>query len=346
MLHQDFAHLRFQHTVFSPIAFVGIGLHSGRRVTLRILPAPANHGIRVTRRDLPDGENIFFARWDRVSGTELCTTLDNDIGHHVATVEHLLSALGGLGIDNAEIVLDGPEVPIVDGSAMPFVSALQNAGIRRLEAGRDLLVVRRPVRIQQGEQWAELLPDTVPRITLSIDFRHEDIGRQCISLCVSPVSFVREIAPARTFGFAEELWQLRRRGLARGGSIKNAILLEQGRVANLEGLRFSDEFARHKALDVVGDLTLAGLPIIGHYRANRPGHRLNNDLLRLLMNDAQSWQRVAASDLLDSGDGVSEPRRAAAKPMQAGQANEPARQSSWRDVVERVLGQRNKDSGA
>jgi UDP-3-O-[3-hydroxymyristoyl] N-acetylglucosamine deacetylase len=345
MLHQDFGHLRFQHTVLSPIAFVGIGLHSGRRVTLRILPAPANHGIRIVRRDLAEGENVFTARWDRVSGTELCTTLDNATGHHVATVEHLLSALAGVGIDNAEIILDGPEVPIVDGSAMPFVSALQNAGIRRLDTGRDLLVVCRPVRIQQGEQWAELLPDTVPRITLSIDFRQEDIGRQCLSLCVSPVSFVREIAPARTFGFAEDLWQLRRRGLARGGSIKNAILLEKGRVANLEGLRYSDEFVRHKALDVIGDLSLAGLTIIGHYRANRPGHRLNNDLLRLLMNDPRSWQRVAAADLLDSRDSAPDLEPSMADALQADAGDTLTRQPGWRDVVERVLGQRKKDSG-
>jgi UDP-3-O-[3-hydroxymyristoyl] N-acetylglucosamine deacetylase len=308
MFNLEFGHLREQHTIRSPVAFIGIGLHSGRRVTLRILPTAAGHGIAFTRRDLPESEGRFAAHWDAVSGTELCTTVGNRHGHQIGTVEHLLSAFNGLGIDNAEVVLDGPEVPVVDGSAMPFVAALQNAGVRPLGVPRDLLVVRRPVRMQYAEQWAELLPDTMPRVTLSIDFQHEDIGHQCLSFCLSPTTFVREIAPARTFGFAEQLWQLRSRGLAQGGSIKNAILLREGRVANLEGLRFADEFVRHKALDVIGDLSLAGLPIIGHYRANRPGHRINNDLLRLLMNDRDSWQRVAAPDLLDGTASAAEHR--------------------------------------
>ena len=345
MLKQDLEHLRFQHTIASPIAFVGIGLHSGHHVTLRILPALADHGIVFVRRDLPDGENLFSARWDQVGGTELCTTLVNAYGHHIATVEHLLSALSGLGIDNAHIVLDGPEVPVVDGSALPFVDALVNAGIKPLAAQRDLLVVRRPVRVQHGESWAELLPDPTPRITLSIDFHQQDIGLQTISLDVTPATFEREIASARTFGFAEDLWKLRRRGFALGGSVKNAILVEKGRVANLEGLRYPDEFVRHKALDVVGDLSLAQLPVIGHYRANRPGHRINNDLLRLLMHDTQSWQRVVAADLLDGrlhdvdravlGDNVDD----------ADEGREDARSRLWRQMVDRVFGGNDKPQG-
>jgi UDP-3-O-[3-hydroxymyristoyl] N-acetylglucosamine deacetylase len=299
MLTQDFSYLRVQHTIAAPIRYVGIGLHSGSHVTMRILPACADAGIRFTRRDLPRGENQFVAKWDQVSGTVLSTTLGNRFGHYIATVEHLLAAFHGLGIDNAEVILDGPEVPIVDGSAKPFVTALCNTGIKPLDVPRDVYVVRRPVRVQQGERWAELLPDRVPRITLSIEFQQLDIGHQCLSLCLSPVSFLREIAPARTFGFAEHLTQLRRRGLALGGSIRNAILLEGGRVKNLEGLRYPDEFVRHKTLDVIGDLALAQHPIIGHYRAHRAGHKLNNELLSLFMHDQQSWQRIAASDLLD-----------------------------------------------
>jgi UDP-3-O-[3-hydroxymyristoyl] N-acetylglucosamine deacetylase len=298
-LDQELQHLRTQHTIASPIAFVGIGLHSGHGATMRMLPAAANHGITFTRRDLPAGQNVFVARWDQVGGTELCTTLLNLHGHYIATVEHLMSAFSGLGIDNAKVILDGPEVPVVDGSALPYVVALRNAGIMPLDAPRELLIVRRPVRIQQGENWAELLPDVVPRVSVSIDFRQHDIGLQCLSLRVSPQSYVSELAGARTFGFAEDLYQLRQRGLALGGSVKNAILIEDGRVANREGLRFPDEFVRHKALDVVGDLALTGLPVVGHYRGHRPGHKLNNDLLRLFMNDRQSWQRVAAADLLD-----------------------------------------------
>jgi UDP-3-O-[3-hydroxymyristoyl] N-acetylglucosamine deacetylase len=187
----------------------------------------------------------------------------------------------------------------VDGSALPYVAALRNAGIKSLGVPRELLIVRRPVSIQQGESWAELLPDAAPRLSVSIDFQQHGIGLQCLSLRVSPESYVRELAAARTFGFAEDLYQLRQRGLTLGGSVKNAILVEDGRVANREGLRFPDEFVRHKALDVVGDLALTGLPVIGHYRGHRPGHKLNNDLLRLFMNERQSWQRVAAADLLD-----------------------------------------------
>jgi UDP-3-O-[3-hydroxymyristoyl] N-acetylglucosamine deacetylase len=298
-LNREFQHLRTQHTIASPIAFVGIGLHSGHGATMRILPAAADHGITFRRRDLPAGQNCFMARWDQVGGTELCTTLLNLHGHYIATVEHLLSAFSGLGIDNADIILDGPEVPVVDGSALPYVVALRNAGIKPLETPRELLIVRRPVSIQQGESWAELLPDVAPRVSVTIDFQQRDIGLQCLSLRVSPESYVSDLAPARTFGFAEDLSDLRRRGLTLGGSVKNAILIEDGRVANREGLRFPDEFVRHKALDVLGDLALSGVPIIGHYRGHRPGHKLNNDLLRLFMNDRQSWQRVAAADLLD-----------------------------------------------
>ena len=352
MINQDFQHLREQHTIASPIAFVGIGLHSGRRVILRILPAKADTGISFTRRDLPEGENRFVALWNRVDGTELCTTLSNRHGHRLATVEHLLSAFSGLGIDNAAVVVDGPEVPVVDGSAMPFVSALINAGIQPLGVARDLLVVRRPVRIQHGESWAELLPDHTPRITVSIDFHQQDIGLQCLSMCISPNSYAREIAAARTFGFAENVWQLRRRGLALGGSVKNAILLENGRVANLEGLRFPDEFVRHKALDAIGDLALAPAPIIGHYRANRPGHRLNNDLLRLLMNDARSWQRVAAADLLDgringldrSIMGMGLQLEDATDGPDPSQAISCEKAPAWREVLDRVLGRTGDDT--
>jgi UDP-3-O-[3-hydroxymyristoyl] N-acetylglucosamine deacetylase len=299
MLDQAYQHLRSQHTIASSVAFVGVGLHSGHVATMRMRPADAGHGITFARRDLPAGEHRFVAQWDQVGGTELCTTLINLHGHRVATVEHLMSAFSGLGIDNVDIILDGPEVPVVDGSAAPYVAALKNAGIQPLDAPRDLLVVRRPVRIQRGERWAELLPDRVPRVSLSVDYQRHDMGTQRLSLRVSPETYARELAAARTFGFAEELHQLRLRGLARGGSVANAILIEDGQVANPDGLRFRDEFVRHKALDVVGDLALAGLPIIGHFRAHRPGHRLNNDLLRLFMSDHTSWQRVSAAALLD-----------------------------------------------
>lgn len=349
MLHQDFGYLRVQHTIASPISFVGIGLHSGKHATMRMLPAAADNGIGFTRRDLPKGENRFLAKWNQVSGTVLSTTLGNDYGHYIATVEHLLSAFNGLGIDNAEVILDGPEIPIVDGSALPYVSALKNAGIKPLDAPRDVYVIRRPVRVQQGERWAELIPDTIPRVTVSIEFQQHDIGRQCLCFCLSPTTYAHEIAPARTFGFSEHLLHLRQRGLALGGSIKNVILLENGRVMNSEGLRFPDEFVRHKVMDVIGDLALAQLPIIGHYRAHRSGHMLNNELLTMLMHDKHSWQRIAASDLLDGRiNGFDQALMGVSGEEVVERLKTPARfknkNSGWHELMSRVLSRSNGES--
>jgi UDP-3-O-[3-hydroxymyristoyl] N-acetylglucosamine deacetylase len=293
----DLAHLNHQRTIATSVVFVGIGLHSGERVRMRLKPAGANEGISLKRKDLATHQQLFVPRWDAVTDSTLCTTIGNQGDFNVSTIEHLLSALSALGIDNLQIELDGPEIPIMDGSALPFVEAFDNVGIRDLDAQRELIVVRRPVRMQHGDSWAELSPDPGQRVTVSIDFNAHDIGVQSFSLDVNPGTYRREIAPARTFGFAEDLMQLRRRGLALGGSIKNAILLRDGRVANLDGLRFRDEFVRHKVLDVVGDLALVGLPIIGQYRGNRPSHRLNAQLTALLMKDPGAWVRVRSDDL-------------------------------------------------
>lgn len=293
----DLHHLRHQYTIAKPIAFVGIGLHSGERTTMRLQPAAAGAGVTLLRRDLPPGEQRFEAHWSAVRQSALCTVIGNRHGHQVPTVEHLLSALAALGIDNVVIELDGPEVPIMDGSAMPFVEALEKVGLRRLDAPREVIVIRRAIRLQQGQNWAELLPDEGRRITVRIDFDAHVIGTQTLGIDITPSTFRREIAAARTFGFAEELDRLRRRGLALGGSIKNAILVREGRVANMDGLRFPDEFVRHKVLDVIGDLSLAGAPIIGHYRGNRPGHQLNTDLVRLLMEDTAAWTRLPVAEL-------------------------------------------------
>lgn len=298
----DLMHLRFQKTIAAPITFVGIGLHSGARARLHLRPAPAGHGVTLIRRDLAGNERHFDVHWEAVRGSTLCTAIGNAFGHQVSTVEHLLSALAALGVDNVVIELDGPEVPIMDGSALPFVDALSNVGVRRLDARRDVIVVRRPVRIQHGASWAELLPDASQRVTVGIDFDAQAIGTQTISIDLTPPVYRREIAPARTFGFAEQLDHLRDRGLALGGSIKNAILVRDGRVANIEGLRFPDEFVRHKVLDVVGDLSLAGAPIVGHYRAHRPGHQLNTDLVTLLMDDTDAWVRLPVEELARLSD--------------------------------------------
>jgi UDP-3-O-[3-hydroxymyristoyl] N-acetylglucosamine deacetylase len=300
MINQHIQELQFQRTISEPIVFVGIGLHSGDRATMRLLPAEAGRGISLIRRDLARGEQAFAVHWEAVRGSTLCTVLGNLVGHQVATVEHLLSALAALGIDNVVIELDGPEIPIMDGSAMPFVDALEKVGIKTLDVPRSFIVVRRPVRLQQGASWAELLPEAGRRITVSIDFAAQAIGTQTMSVELTRSVYRDEIAPARTFGFAEQLEQLRRQGLALGGSIKNAILVREGRVANLEGLRYRDEFVRHKVLDVVGDLALAGAPIIGHYRGNRPGHQLNTDLVALLMDDPTAWSRVPGDRLAEA----------------------------------------------
>lgn len=292
----DLEHLTYQRTIAAPVVFVGIGLHSGERVRMRLLPSGANEGISLRRKDLATNEQLFQPRWDAVADTMLCTTIGNDDDHRVSTIEHLLSALSALGVDNLKIELDGPEIPIMDGSALPFVDAIIHAGIRDLGVARDILVVRRPVRLHHGDSWAEILPDRSQRVTVSVDFDARDIGTQSFSLSVDPSTYRREIAPARTFGFAEDLPQLRARGLAQGGSIRNAILLRNGRVANPEGLRFRDEFVRHKVLDVVGDLSLVGLPIVGQYRGNRPSHRLNTRLIRLLMTDPSATLRVPSDE--------------------------------------------------
>lgn len=287
---------RNQQTLAAPIVFVGIGLHSGERATMRLLPAGVGEGVTLIRRDLPIDEQRFTLEWRSVKGSTLCTAIGNAHGRQVATIEHLLSALMALRIDNVAIELDGPEIPIMDGSALPFVEALDNAGTRELDASRAVIVLRRPVRLQQGASWAELLPENGQRVTVTIDFDSQAIGTQTMSLDVTPSVYRREIAPARTFGFAEQLDHLRRHGLVQGGSIKNAVLVRNGRVANVEGLRFRDEFVRHKVLDVIGDLSLAGAPIIGHYRGHRPGHQLNTDLLTLLMEDTSAWVRLPADE--------------------------------------------------
>lgn len=292
MRNPNLDHLRHQATIAAPLTFVGIGLHGGDRVRLSLHPASADHGLVIRRRDLPANAQKIGVHWGAVTGTTMCTALGNPAGGQAATVEHLLSALSALGIDNLLIELDGPELPIMDGSALPFIEALSDVGVQQLPERRQVLVVRRAVRVQYGSSWAELLPDTARRITVSIDFSEQAIGTQSLGFELTPQIYRAEIAPARTFGFAEDLMQLRRRGLALGGSIRNAILVRDGRVANLEGLRFPDEFVRHKALDAIGDLSLAGATVIGHYRGHRPGHRLNVELLRLLMNDRDAWVRL------------------------------------------------------
>ena len=278
-----------QHTLKTAINCVGVGLHTGRRINLELCPAPPDHGIVFRRADL--GRDIP-ARFDRVVDTRLCTALAHEswASARVGTVEHLMAALSGLGVDNVLVELDGPELPALDGSAAQFVFLIDCAGIIAQPAPRRRVVVRRTVRVSDGEAYAELHPGG-DGLTLfgTIDFADPAIGRQALSLHLTPVGFRRELASARTFTLMQDVAQLRAAGLAQGGSLANAVVVDAGRVLNPEGLRKPDEFVRHKLLDAVGDLALAGAPIDGRFVGHRSGHTLHNRLLRALFADAAAW---------------------------------------------------------
>ena len=288
----------WQCTLKAPIGCVGIGLHSGRRINLTLCPAEPGHGIVFRRTDL--GRDIP-ARFDRVVDTRLATVLGDDswASARVGTVEHLMAALSALAIDNLRIELDGPEIPALDGSAAPFVFLLDCAGVVEQSAVRSQIHIRRPVRVSDGDGFAELRPagpgQTGLEMAISIDFAAAAIGRQALSLRLTPDSFRQELARARTFTLAEDVAQLRAAGLAQGGSLENAVVVDRARVLNPGGLRMQDEFARHKLLDAVGDLALAGAPLCGRFVAHRSGHGLNNRLLRALFADRSAWREVDAA---------------------------------------------------
>jgi UDP-3-O-[3-hydroxymyristoyl] N-acetylglucosamine deacetylase len=286
----------FQRTLKAAIGCVGVGLHSGQRVTLTLRPAEPETGIVFRRTDR--GCDIP-ARFDYVIDTRLSTVLGapDDAAARIGTVEHLMAALAAAGIDNAVVELDGPEVPVLDGSAAPFLFLIDCAGIAVQDAPRRVVEVRRTVRVEDGEAFAELRPagaDGGFALAVSIDFAAPAIGRQALSLPLSAGSFRQEIAGARTFALAAEVESLRAAGFARGGSLGNAVVVEGARVLNPEGLRMRDEFVRHKLLDAVGDLALAGAVLRGRLVAHRPGHTLNNRLLRALFADAGAWREVVA----------------------------------------------------
>jgi UDP-3-O-[3-hydroxymyristoyl] N-acetylglucosamine deacetylase len=279
----------YQRTLKQPVSFVGLGLHSGRKVSMVVRPGRVNSGIHFLRKDAPAGEGTIPARWYDVIATDMSTTLGNECGYVVGTAEHLLAALRGCGIDNAIVELDGPEVPVMDGSAAPFTAMIEQVGTVVETALRRFIVVRRPIRVTDGDKFAILTPDTRSRITVEIDFPGTAVGYQRLSLTLEDDTFARQLAHARTFGFAEQIAGLRQRGLALGGSTRNAILVDGQEVVNEEGLRFKDEFVRHKVLDALGDLSLAGAPVLGHYYAYKPGHRLNTSLLREMFAMRDAW---------------------------------------------------------
>jgi UDP-3-O-[3-hydroxymyristoyl] N-acetylglucosamine deacetylase len=279
-----------QRTLRGPIDCVGIGLHTGRRIRLALRPAPAGSGIVFYRTDL--GASVA-ARHDCVIDTRLCTVLADPARHEmrVGTVEHVMAALAACGVDNAVVAVDGPEVPILDGSAAPFVFLIDCAGVVEQDAPLLCLQVLRPVRVTDGQSFAELRPAVAGgfETAVSIDFTAAAIGRQALSLRVTEDAFRRELAEARTFTLAAEIAAMREAGLARGGSLDNAVVVDDARVLNPAGLRRRDEFVRHKVLDIVGDLALAGAPLEARLVAHRPGHGLNNKLLRALFADRTAW---------------------------------------------------------
>ena len=286
-----------QCTISEIIHYVGVGLHSGHNVSMTLYPAAPNSGISFVRRDVEREHAVIHASWRNVVDTRLCTVLGNEHGVTIGTVEHLLAALRSCGIDNLLIELSGDEIPILDGSCAPLVEMINKAGVVSQRLPRYGIWIDRPIEVRQGERFAILSPSSLPRITVDIDFPHPAIGSQQVSIEMIDDLFEQEIAPARTFGFANEVEQLREQGLALGGSVRNAILVDDDGVVNEEGLRFADEFARHKILDCLGDLALAEAPIFGHLYTHKPGHRLNNALLRELFAHQDAWSRLSYEEI-------------------------------------------------
>jgi UDP-3-O-[3-hydroxymyristoyl] N-acetylglucosamine deacetylase len=285
-----------QRTLAREITYVGVGLHSGQKVAMTVQPAPPDTGILFLRTDVEAGRGLIPARWYSVSDTRMSTTLENEYGTSVATVEHLLAGLSGCGIDNAIIEIDGPEVPIMDGSSEPFVNLIERIGTIDQDKQRYAIWIQKPIDMQLEDKYAVLLPSRIPRITVSIDFPNPAIGFQTFSVELINEAFRKDIARARTFGFAEQITQLQQHGLALGGSLRNAVLVDGDRIVNEEGLRYENEFVRHKILDCFGDLSLAGMPVIGHYYAHKPGHHINSLLLNKLFDSHGSWSYVSIDD--------------------------------------------------
>jgi UDP-3-O-[3-hydroxymyristoyl] N-acetylglucosamine deacetylase len=272
----------------------GIGVHSGSHVRMVLSPAPVDTGIVFVRSDVRGGvDNVIRAHADSVSETRNCTTLANKGGVEIATVEHLMSACAGLGVDNLIVEVDGPEVPILDGSSAPFVQVLLNAGLKEQHAPQRYIRILEPIEVRMGAKSAALLPSgAFEGLDLDVTIRFADaaIGVQRRTVQLTAESFLADIADARTFGFMSDVDAMRAAGLGRGASMDNTLVVDAGRVMNPEGLRFDDEFVRHKLLDAVGDLSLAGAPICGRFVADQPGHALNARLVRALLDTPEAWR--------------------------------------------------------
>lgn len=287
-----------QKTLKSSICCTGVGLHSGAKVSIALKPAEINTGITFRRTDIGGKGAVIRAHWENVVDTQLCTVLGNTEGTTIGTVEHLMAALVGSRIDNAEIEVNGPEIPVMDGSSEPFVFLIECAGVLDQGAPRRGIRILKPVVVEEGGATAALYPGQGTTVGFEIQFDNTLVGRQTISLGLVNGTFKKELSRARTFGFLHEVEQLWANGFGLGGSLENAVVVSGDKIMNEDGLRYDDEFVRHKALDALGDLFMAGAPIIGHYEGRCSGHALTNRLLRALFADPENWcEDVVIDDL-------------------------------------------------
>ncbi len=287
---------RYQYhraTLRKAVSFIGVGLHTGQLTTVTLKPSVDSKGIYFVRTDVAPEQGVIDATWYNVSNTEFSTNITNEYGVRIATVEHLLSALIACGIDNVRVEVDGPEVPIMDGSAEVFVEVIGGSGKRYLRTPKQAIFIKKPIVINDGDKYAILMPHSKPRVSMCIDFPNTVVGSQCYSVSLEDDSYFSEIAYARTFGFSDQIEIMKAKGLARGGSLINAVVVDGNKILNPEGLRADNEFVRHKILDVIGDMSLAGAPIIGHYYAYKAGHSLNHQLLKALFTDSSAWMMAS-----------------------------------------------------
>tara|TARA_B100001057_G_scaffold434998_1_gene465024 strand:- start:3082 stop:3954 length:873 start_codon:yes stop_codon:yes gene_type:complete len=280
-----------QQTISKPLLINGIGLHSGEKVTIKLIPANIDYGIRFVRTDV-SRNNVIHAIWSNVSNTQLSTTISNNFGVSVSTVEHLMSALSGLHIDNIRIEVDGPEVPIMDGSSKNFVELIDQISLKNQNKKRKIIKIKKKIKVKKDDSSIELSPNNQFSIDFQIDFPSPLISKQSCQLQLVNGNYKTDIASARTFGFEKDVDKLRSIGLALGGSLNNAVVVGESKILNSDGLRFKDEFVRHKILDSIGDLYLAGAPIQGYFNGNKSGHYLNNLLLKTLFSNSKNYEYI------------------------------------------------------
>lgn len=283
-----------QRTVRDDISCTGIGLHSGKKVKLTIKPAPPDSGIRFIRKDI-SAHRYIRAYFDNVVDTNMSTTIGNN-GFKISTIEHLMAAFFGLGIDNARVEIDGPEVPIMDGSSAPFVFLIKSVGIREQRKSKEFIVIKKTMKVEEGNRSIRVTPSKELKIGFTIDFQHPMLRNQRYELCFSGGDFIDEISRARTFGFLKDIQILREAGLAMGGSLDNAIVIDDFRILNDDGLRYKDEFVRHKILDFIGDLATIGAPVIGKFEIMKSGHSLNRAMIKELARNKKCWEKLVLGD--------------------------------------------------